>query len=377
MKICFFNSIEQIGRKAWNDCFPDELERFDHFLALEKSELPDFSWGYLILSQNEKTIAAVSLFFTEYSLETTVQGYYKNILISLKKLFPSLLTLKLICLGSPETEHCYLGFHPSIKESEKPRLLKKLLGAFEKKAKELGYSLLAIKDVPETLKPLWDQIASKRGFKSMTSLPTGILKIEFSSIEEYLKKLSYSTRKDIRRKMRKFKDLRVELKNNIDDVIGPMMEMYQDTKNRSEWTFEDLTEKYFSGALELMKECSLCVLYYAGEQPIGFNLLYLDQRRMIDKFFCMNSAIGRKFNLYFLSWMTNVKLCIEKGIKCYQSGQVGYENKIRLGSYLLPNWIYFKHRNPLINAILRLLSPIFEVDNKSLLNDFQKHELPE
>jgi hypothetical protein len=76
----------------------------------------------------------------------------------------------------------------------------------------------------------------------------------------------------------------------------------------------------------------------------------------------MDGEQGRPYNLYFLSWFTNLRYCLEHGIGRYQSGQAYYENKVRLGSKLTANAMFFRHRNPFLQKILRLVSPLFSTD---------------
>ena len=95
---------------------------------------------------------------------------------------------------------------------------------------------------------------------------------------------------------------------------------------------------------------------------LAANLLLQDGDTLLDKYFCMDAARGRAFNLYFLSWFTNVRLCLEGGRTRYQAGQAAYGAKLRLGSQLTRTANYFRHRHPLLNAVLRLAAPLFAAD---------------
>lgn len=86
---------------------------------------------------------------------------------------------------------------------------------------------------------------------------------------------------------------------------------------------------------------------------------------LIDKFFCMDETAGRPYNLYYLSWFENIGYCLKNGLKRYQSGQAYYTNKVRLGSRLTPNEMYFRHRNPVVQRLLRLVAPYFAADEAS------------
>src|SRR5262249_37347033 len=139
-------------------------------------------------------------------------------------------------------------------------------------------------------------------------------------------------------------------------------ELYQETRARGDMQFEELTLAYFSGVLDRMGEKAFCALYYCGDDLLAINLLLRNGDTLLDKFFCMNAERGRAYNLYFLSWFTNVRLCLEQGLSRYQSGAAAYENKLRLGSALTRTTIYFRHQSMLANAALRAAAPFFVVD---------------
>ena len=122
-----------------------------------------------------------------------------------------------------------------------------------------------------------------------------------------------------------------------------------------------LTPAFFTGVLERMGEGAFCTLYYAGDELLAANLLLQDDEVLLDKFFCM-TAQGRAYNLYFLSWFTNVRWCVEHGLARYQSGQAAYANKLRLGSRLTRTTMYVRHRNPVLNGVLHWVAPLFAAD---------------
>ncbi len=76
----------------------------------------------------------------------------------------------------------------------------------------------------------------------------------------------------------------------------------------------------------------------------------------------MRYPLAQQHNLYVISWMENVRLCVETGRRWLQSGQTAYRAKIRLGSRLVPSSIFARHRNPFINRLMRLAAPIAAFD---------------
>ncbi len=356
------DSLHEIDKQQWDACFPEEVENYDYLLAIEESVIAGFSFRYLSAWKSGVLESAAPLFRSDYSLDTTLQRVGKKLTSGIKNAFPKLLTLKLACIGSPCTERGVIGFYPQLNEQEKQALLADMLVYFDTYAASQGCRLLGIKDIPEPFQQRFNKQFQRAKFSTVPGMPTASLDIDFASIDEYLSHLSSSTRKDMRRKLRSFHGLRVEYKTNIDDVLPEVMTLYFDTRNRSEWRFEELTPGYFQGVLARMPERSFCTLYYGGDQLLAANLLIHDKHTLIDKFFCMNSEHGRAYNLYFLSWFTNVCYCIEHGFTRYQTGQAYYENKLRLGSRLTRNTMYFKHRNVLAQGLLRFAAPLLAAD---------------
>ena len=362
-EIRIIKTIHEINNQAWNDCFAKEAENYEYLVSTEDAKIKGFELNYLVAFKQDLLVAAMPLFLTKYSLDTTLQGTGKKIASVISSAFPNLLKLNLACLGSPCTESGIIGFHTSISDNEKPNLLKDMVVEFEKYSHQKCCKLIGIKDIPETMLPIWQSTIDSQKYARVPGMPTAYLDIDFTTVDEYISGLSYKTRKNMRAKLRASDAVRVEKVHNIDKVLPQIMELYNGTRTRSEWQFEELTSEYFTGILNNMPEKSFCNLYYVGDQLLASNLMIHDNNTLIDKFFCMNSEVGRKHNLYFLSWFTNIRTCLESGFTKYQSGQAYYENKLKLGSKLIRNNMYFKHRNILAQGVLKLVAPMFSADD--------------
>jgi predicted N-acyltransferase len=357
------NSIREVGKQAWNACFEDEVEDFDYLLAIEEAGIEGFAWRYVMVVENGTVIAAMPAFITSYQLETTLEeGPMRRIIRRMRGFFPGFLTLKLACLGSPCTETGKPGFCANIPPERHPELLARLIAGLEKHADDNGCSLRGVKDVPEPCALAFAPVFERCGLASIPGLPTAFLDIDFDSIESYLDRLSSGTRKDMRRKLKSLGRVRIETRTDITDLLQRVMALYNDTRSRSEWQFEALTAAYFDGILDRMSGRSFCNLYFAEGKLLAANILVHNESTLIDKFFCMDAEEGRAYDLYYLSWFANLRYCLDHRIARYQSGQAYYENKLRLGSKLTANTMYFKHRNKSIQWLLRLVSPLFGVN---------------
>ncbi|PDT01690.1 GNAT family N-acetyltransferase [Rhizobium chutanense] len=355
-----YDTIRAIGREAWNACFRGHVEDYDCLLAIEGAGIGDFEWRYLVVVEDGRISAAMPAFLCPYALDTTLEdGIARRLIRRLRQSAPGFLVLRLACLGSPCTETGAIGFHPDVPQERRERLFAGLLCAFETLAAEEGCALTGMKDIPAPIAAEFGVLFARRRYAAIGGLPSAWLDIDFTTIDDYMGRLSAGTRKDMRRKLKSSDAVRVEIRTDIDKELPRIMALYHDTRNRSEWQFEELTPAYFEGILTHMADRSFCALYFVGDELLAANLIVHDDQVAIDKFFCMDGEKGRPYNLYFLSWFTNLRYCLGKGLSRYQSGQAYYENKVRLGSQLTANTMYFRHRNSVLQALLRLVSPLF------------------
>nr|WP_218171119.1 GNAT family N-acetyltransferase [Pseudomonas yamanorum] len=345
-----FSTIRAIERSAWNDCFPDALEDWDYYVAVENAAIDDFQWRYLAVFDEATLVAVAPAFITRYRLDTTVSGVGKRFTERLERLWPGVLKLGLYAIGSPVAEQCNAGIASHIPESERQALLAQLLLAARRDADTFGVGLVAVKDAP-TKDEGWSNSCLGAGFQSMPSLPTALLPIPFGSVDAYLGSLDKATRKDLRRKLRA-PGPRVEWRRNIDDVLPRIMALYEATLERSDLQFERLPAGYFTGILEQLQERAVCVLYWVDEQLVAFNLILLNQDRLIDKFFGEDIDYSREYSLAVRSWLTNIDYCIRHDIALYECGQAGYASKLLLGCEFQGNSMFFRHRNWLVNRAL-------------------------
>jgi hypothetical protein len=314
--------------------------------------------------ERDRVIAVAPAFITSYNLDTTVQGALKAVL----RPFANLLTLRLLCLGSPHADKCHLGFAPDLPAERRAGLAGLLLGALDAFAAAQGIGLLAAKDMAETdLGPGVRAAFEAAGYSRQPSLPNAVLALPAGGEDGYLKSLSHAARRDVRRKMKALGRVRIEERRGEDalGLVPQMMRLYEAQRGRSPVDFdqfETLTPDYFREVLARQDGRAVAFLYWHEDQLIAFNLCYHTDRVLIDKFIGFELPLARTLNLYVVSWMNNVRYCIGRGIPLLQSGQTAYAMKLHLGSHLLANWIYFRHRNPVANLVLRIAGPLLAAD---------------
>jgi hypothetical protein len=355
-----FSSIRFIAREEWNDCFPGQLEDWDFYLAVEQAGIERFTWRYLAVFDGPLLLGVAPAFVTRYSLDTTMQGVGKRLTEQLNRLWPGVFDLQLYAVGSPVAERCNAGIASHVPGHRRQEVFNRLLQRARQDADSLGVGLLAVKDAPSE-EPLWAETCRRAGLQAMPSLPSALLPVTYPSMDAYLGSLGKSTRKDLRRTLRGPAP-RIEWRREIDDVLPDIMQLYEATLARSDLQFERLGPGYFTGILEQLGERAVCVLYWIDNRLVAFNLMLLNEQRLIDKIFAHDLERTREHNLYARSWLANVEYCIHNRIPVYEAGQAGYASKIRIGGRFEPNLLFFRHRNRVMNTVLKLVKRVIRPD---------------
>ncbi len=371
--------IRDIARADWENCLPGEAENHDYYTACES--LPHTAYKLLaVVAELDGRVVAVSPLFTlTYRLDTPLQGAMRRVSDAVSKIFPGLMALKVIGMGSPLAERCHLGFVPELTANERLEATDALLSALDVYAKSAGIGLIAIKDLSADESSQVEPAIRRSGFSRTTSLPIAVLDLPETE-DQYFAKLSANNRSSLRRKIKAAKNLTFEYRFSIDGIEAEIDALYQETCDTSGYDYGDLETLppgYFGAIMKALKGKAIMMLYWLEGDLIGFNLLLLNQgrdasqRKIIDKFIGRKHPMARDHNLYFVGWIDNVRYGLKHGYKMLQSGQTAYGEKLRLGSRLVGSYIYFRHRNGLINLALRALSRFIAFDKMD--PDLQAH----
>ena len=94
---------------------------------------------------------------------------------------------------------------------------------------------------------------------------------------------------------------------------------------------------------------------WRGEDLLGFALVLLEPARLLERYNGMRYPEGPDNGVFFLNWLTQVRLCIEHDIPMLHAGETTYLTKARLGCKLHRSWVYFRHRRRPLNRMFDLL----------------------
>ena len=346
---------------TWQRLLPNSLEGYRYHLAFELGRVTGFKTGYISLSKAGTVVCIAPIFVTDYALDTTVQGPMKALTQQLSKWLPNLMTVRLLCVGSPVTDSAQIGFFKDLPLDAE--MIKALIEKLDEVAEREGATVIAFKDVIAADTQQLQPLLAPQGYASVENMPVAKNLINFKDLDGYFATLSYSTRKNLRRKLKALNELRVEEHNGLPPHLEEIYQLYLNCYEKSELKFEKLTLAFFESLAGLMPNQCRFVLYYKGDKLIGFNCLLHGNGVLMDKYIGMDYEHSKQVNLYSLSWLYNIQMCIRDSYHTFQSGQAAYDTKLSLGASLEKTHILFKHRNRFVNPILKLASRVLAYGN--------------
>jgi predicted N-acyltransferase len=258
------------------------------------------------------------------------------------------------------------------------------------------YPLLIVKDIPQQ-SPLLDtqaneyaatliQSLQQQGFIAVEGQALAWVPIDFQDIDEYLSRLSYQRRKNFRRKLKTQSLVEIGCLHSGDAcfqdeaVLEQYYQLYLNVYAQSEIHFDLLTREFFVRLLQDSSNQARIFTYYYQQQLIGYNICFVVNNMLVDKYIGFVYPLARELNLYYLSWFYNLNFARQHGLDFYVAGWTDPQVKASLGA----RFTFTKHmvyvRNPVLRVLLGKMSSRFEQDkiwqetSKQHRQDGKKHE---
>ena len=328
--------------------FPEPSIAAPLLFLLQESSIDGFNLRSIVVFKDDAPILLLPLFETRFDLSAFVDGWIKKSLKVAVHLIPSVFNPRVLSVGSVAGEWSEIGIAPQIDEDTFDAACKLAFSTMQMLAAELKSDIVALYNFNHYSK-LPTEVFKK--FHRVQYRSSALLPINFNSVEEYLSSLSRATRKNLRRKMRVAPQVRVIRSRDISFFLDRIYALYLETVARGPMALGAYKRLFFEKICERVAGAEY-TLYFVQEELIAFNLLIVKQEAMVDKLFCMDSGLGRKYNLYVLSWLENIRTCVEQKIPLYYAGQGTEKTKSHLGATFIPSFILFKHRRPAFDRLL-------------------------
>jgi len=336
-------SAAELGR-----LFPEPSITAPLLSLLQESGIDGFNLRSIVVLKDDTPILLLPLFETRFDSSTFVQGWIKKSLKVAGRLIPSLFQPRVLSVGLVVGEWSEIGIDPHIEAGILEAAYKMAFATLQTLAAELKADIVAFYNFNH-----YGNLPGEvfKEFHPVQYRPCAQLSINFNSLEEFLARFSRAARKDLRRKMRASHEVRVIRCRTISPFLDRIYKLYLETVARGPMALGAHNRSFFEKICERVPGAEY-TLYFVQEELAAFNLLVTKQEVMVDKYFCMDHELGRKHNLYVLSWFENVRTCVERKIPLYCAGQGAEKTKAHLGATFVPNFILFKHRQPVFDRLL-------------------------
>ncbi len=334
----------------WERAFNGHAKDHRYHRIAAETLATQFDHRYLFL-ENAATgeVAMQQLFFVRQDLTAGMPGKLRAMLNWPRKMFPGWLQLRMLMLGCSASEGSLDSTQPWAVDA-----LGEALAAFARSSK---VSIVLLKDYPsryrEALKPLLS-----RGYSRAPSMPACGMKLDFASFEEFLQeRVSYSFRKNLRRKFKKLAaqpPISMEVVTDVSHVADEIHPLYAQTFQRSEFRFEELTKDFLVRIGREMPECARYFLWRQNGKIIAFALCIVHGDTIHDMNVGLDYSVALDLHLYFVTWRDVVQWALDNGLKHYYTAPLNYDPKFHLRMELAPLDLYAWHTSRLINPIFRI-----------------------
>lgn len=190
-----------------------------------------------------------------------------------------------------------------------------------------------------------DENETMPGFTIGKTLPTCILKMNWNSIEDYLRDLRSNYRYRVKKAARGCKDIIIK-KIDGSSFDERLYQLYLNTYKKSKYKLEVLDInffKYFEGEFYVFEN---------NQKPIGFHLLQQRNNHLYFMFCGMDYSYRSPSDLYYYMLLNIIGHGIKKRVDYIDFGQTSEQTKLRLGCKLRSKYFYANHSNQLINFLI-------------------------
>ena len=349
-----YASVEEIADEQWQSLWPLRAEGRDFYRCQEFADIQGFHFFYLGISDGGRLVLVAPLFTARFNMGLAMDDAGRERLAQVQTYWPGLLVFKTLFCGSPTSEKGIVAVHPAYRQDAS--LFLALDRALLTLAKKHGAWMVVFKDLAkedlETLTPM-----RSRGWFVGESLPTAKLDLaDTPSVDSYLCQLRTGMSKYLRRKLKKHERnglLRIEATNDIGHCVDEIYRLYRCVYDNGPMHFELLTPEFFLNFCRHMPERTIYFLYWLQQgterRLVGMNFCLHFDDRLIDKYIGMDYSVSRNLDLYFISFLNNLRWCIEQGKRTYMLSQGGYPVKLQLGATLIPLFTMTRIVNPFVN----------------------------
>lgn len=314
--------------------FLEQWPENGEFYRATQHAIPGFVIGYLVAYQADIRIAVIPYFLTDFKLNTMLQGRL------LKRMLGDL-SLRIACVGHPSAAFGRIDGQISA------ALLDGAFAALSAKAPVVAFKGFG-PDLPLS------------GFVRVAGLPAAVLHLgrDFWSTLH-----GHKIRNDIKRKLKAAASLRFEAQDGLPvEYLERIYQLYLGTRSHAAIQFECVSAAYFINT----SAQSIYILAFLQDRLVGFAQMLHKGDKLVGKYLGMDYAVSRAHELYFSLYLQALDIATQRRFSEIEFGETSYAFKKELGCELIDTWVYYRHRNPIAQAVLARFAFLLKPSAKDL-----------
>jgi hypothetical protein len=343
-----------VNEAQWAELFGKHPDRYDLINLTVGCGMEGIEFSTIQVRCDDDLVMVAPVFRARFDIASMVEGPAARYVRGAARVFPSLFKPWLMGIGLVECEWGSVGIKRSDDAAMIARAWELVLAEFTRLARHSRTRLLTLLDM-DSASLGFAPASVRRQFVSVDTEPCAQVMLGYPTVDAYLATLSSSTRQRLRRRVRKSKAIRIEQRTDAGEQLDRMYELYLSTVERSPMKLGIQRREYFEEFCGRVNG-GYYVLYFLGDRLLAFNALVEQTDMIVDKYFCMEVPAGRDHNLYFVSWMENIRYAVERGKSVYHAGPGAEDTKKHLGCRFICNETLFRHTNPLIHKAFAFLA---------------------
>lgn len=245
-----------------------------------------------------------------------------------------------------------------------PVLARRVVAALLQEIEGLkGNALRVLFEFTDEAAALYGPAMLQNGYVRGASLPGTKLEARWADFDAYLAAMRKFYRRAVNADLKAGRDLIISVETDFAHLAEEACALYENVMARAEVVMERLTPAFFRELGSLEQTRLVTMREAETNRLVGIELLIVGDNTLQDLYTGLDYELNDKHHLYFNLVYPGIRLACAHGLDI-SMGQTSYGFKSRLGVTSYPLHLFVKHRNPLVQALLRvgnkLLFPVVE-----------------
>jgi len=290
-------------------------------------------------------------FVTSIDMAEGVTGSAKSWIDAVRRIWTGFLRTRVLMVGCVAGEGVLDG-----DPAWQMQCIPLLKDALVEEAYKLGAGLIVFKEFRASHRAVLDRL-QEHGFARVPSMPMTRLSFDFTCFDEYLtKKISYATRKSLRRKFKAIDataPIELTVTTDIAAEVDELYPLYLQIYERSSMHFEKLTPEFLVQLGRMMPDKVRYFVWRQHGRPVAFSICTIDGDTICDEYIGIDYQSSVSSGLYHYTFRDIVTWALANGLKAYASTGLCYDPKLHLKQELVPLDLYVRHRSAIGNFVMK------------------------